>query len=188
MKKTMLLAAVLAAPVGVSADDAAQRLDASRALVKEFGGALKGELTAAMQAGGPVAAIDACHDKAPGIAETLATRQGWNVGRTSLKVRNPANAPQDWERDVLERFEAARATGAPVDTLEYSETVDVGQGAEFRYMKAIPTAEVCVVCHGATLAPEVAAKIEALYPDDRAVGFGVGDIRGAFTIVQPIQD
>jgi hypothetical protein len=58
----------------------------------------------------------------------------------------------------------------------------------FRYMKAIPTDEICLNCHGGdTVKPEVAAKLAEFYPDDQARGFSVGDIRGAFTIVQPVE-
>ena len=56
----------------------------------------------------------------------------------------------------------------------------------FRYMKAIGTQPVCTVCHGTSIAPEVTARLDALYPEDRARGFAVGDIRGAFSITQPV--
>jgi hypothetical protein len=56
----------------------------------------------------------------------------------------------------------------------------------FRYMKAIPTAELCVACHGAEIPPDVAAKLEELYPQDKARGFQPGDIRGAFTITRAL--
>jgi hypothetical protein len=49
-------------------------------------------------------------------------------------------------------------------------------------MSAIPTKKICLECHGANLAPEVAARLDALYPEDRARGFKIGDIRGAFTL------
>ena len=39
-------------------------------------------------------------------------------------------------------------------------------------------------CHGpaASIKPEVAEKIKALYPDDKGVGYELGQIRGAITI------
>jgi hypothetical protein len=56
-----------------------------------------------------------------------------------------------------------------------------------RYMKAIPTAaKPCLACHGAKISPEVAAKLDDIYPEDKARGYGAGDIRGAFTIRQPM--
>jgi excinuclease UvrABC helicase subunit UvrB len=55
-------------------------------------------------------------------------------------------------------------------------------------MKAIPTAEKpCLACHGKTLAPQVAARLKELYPDDRATGYAAGEIRGAITLSRPLQ-
>lgn len=53
-------------------------------------------------------------------------------------------------------------------------------------MKAIPTAALCVKCHGETIDPEVEAKLKALYPNDQARGFKEGDLRGAFTLSTPV--
>jgi hypothetical protein len=36
------------------------------------------------------------------------------------------------------------------------------------------------------LKPEVVEKLDKYYPDDKARGFQVGDLRGAFTIRQPM--
>jgi hypothetical protein len=181
---TLLLASATSA---VLAADPDPRIAESRAAAQELGGALKSVLVAAMQAGGPVSAISVCNAKAAQIAGEISTRRGLEVGRTALKYRNRANAPDLWERAVLERFEQERAAGAALDSLEFSETVATADGSEFRYMKAIPTGEVCLPCHGAALAPDVAARIAELYPQDAATGFGVGDIRGAFTVTLPVQ-
>jgi hypothetical protein len=52
-------------------------------------------------------------------------------------------------------------------------------------MRAIPTDAVCLTCHGATLAPELAAAIRRDYPDDAATGFSQGQLRGAFSVIWP---
>ena len=186
MIKSLLITVVLMFAGTVFADDTTQqRIADSRAVAKQFGATLKTELITAMQAGGPIAAIDVCNKTAPAIAHSISTEKGWQVGRTSLKVRNPGNTADDWERAVLRRFEASKAQGTDPNTLEYSETVQTAKGAEFRYMKAIPMGQPCLACHGATLAPEISKKLGALYPEDQATGFKAGDIRGAFTITQP---
>ena len=41
-------------------------------------------------------------------------------------------------------------------------------------------------CHGTSIEPEVTAGLDALYPEGRARGFDVGDLRGAFSIAQPV--
>ncbi len=128
-----------------------------------------------------------CNLKAPQIATDVAASSGWAVGRTSLKLRNPeTNTPDQWEREVLAQFEERKASGEPVESIAYSETVEADGNRTFRFMKAIPTAEVCLACHGSDITPEVAAEIDRYYPNDQARGYEVGDIRGAFTLSKPM--
>lgn len=170
----------------VNANDVQSRTEASRPVVKEFGGSLKEALGKAMQEGGPLNAIEACNKVAPHIAHEQSAKHGWDVGRTSLKTRNDANAPDEWEQKVLASFEERKAKGEDVEKMEHAEVVTENGKQVFRYMKAIPTAEVCLKCHGAEVDPKVKAKLEGLYPNDKAYGFKMGDIRGAFTIKQPM--
>jgi hypothetical protein len=163
-----------------------ERVAASRATVKEFMQSLKGELQKGMQDGGPVNAIGVCNMTAHGIANTYSVRNDWTVGRTSLKVRNPDNAPDTWEQAVLQDFEQRKQKGENPAGIEHYETVEVDGKPAFRYMKAIPTAPLCVVCHGTDIDPYVDARLQELYPEDQARGFKPGDIRGAFTIIQPL--
>jgi len=181
---TVLLAL---ATTSAAAADIETRSEESRAAVQEFTNLLKGELHKALRSGGPVNAIQVCHAKAPEIARAISERKGWKVGRTGLKYRNQSNAPDSWERGVLTGFEDRKKRGEAVHHMEFSEiTVENGKRL-FRYMKAIPTGGLCVICHGERIDPTVAAKLKELYPEDKAVGFEPGDIRGAFTITQPLK-
>jgi hypothetical protein len=182
----LLTAVVYHASAVAAGPQPASQLEASRATAAEFMTSLKGELMQAMQAGGPVNAVGVCHLRAPAIAADLGALKGWQVGRTSLKVRNLANVPDEWERAALERFEQRKQDGADPATLEYYEVVEQDGKPVFRYMKAIPTAELCLTCHGATIDPAVAARLTELYPGDQARGYQVGDIRGAFTFIEPL--
>jgi len=179
----------LAINTAVTADDAAaqQHAEEAKALIKEFATTLQGELQAAIKAGGPINAVEVCQDKAPAIAASLSEQSGWQVGRTSLKTRNVAlNTPDQWERAVLEQFEQRKQQGESADTLAYAEVVEDADGKAFRFMKAIPTGEVCLACHGKDIQPDLAKKLDAAYPDDQARGYMVGDIRGAFTLLKPL--
>ena len=157
-------------------------LSEARQAAKALGGRLKGEVMKSMKAKGPVGTIDFCSRRAPEIAREVSQQTGWEVGRTSLKYRNPANRPDDWERQVLESFEARKAAGEPVKTLEHGEVVELDGRKYYRYMKAIPTGKPCLNCHGAEVKPGVEQALKRLYPEDRARGFKLGDIRGAFTL------
>jgi hypothetical protein len=184
MKKLSIASGLLfsVAPLTLYAETADSNLAEARTLVKQFAGELQAEVAAGMKAGGPVHTIEICSAKAPAIAAGISQSSGWQVGRTSLKLRNPANTPDAWEMQVLEQFEARKAAGEPVEKLEFAEVVGSGQDRQYRYMKAIPTAEVCLNCHAAEIKPPVEEKLSQIYPQDQARGFSVGDIRGAFTL------
>ena len=164
-------------------DDAAQ----ARGLINDFATTLQGELKAALKAGGPVAAVEVCTDKAPAIAAELSDQSGWDVGRTSLKTRNTAlNTPDAWETEVLEQFESRKANGESPKGMSYDSVVETEDGKVYRFMQAIPTGEVCLACHGKDIAPDLAAALDKSYPEDQARGYSLGDIRGAFTLSKPM--
>ena len=179
------LGLALSAPTGFAADYS-DKIEASRETAKEFMQTLKKELQTSMQEGGPVNAVSVCNLIAPGIASTYSARNGWEVGRTSLRLRNPNNAPDAWERSVLEAFEERKLSGEDPAQMEFFEVVRVNGDKQLRYMKAIPVSGPCLVCHGETPDSIVKTRLEILYPDDQALGYREGDIRGAFTITQPL--
>ncbi len=168
-------AILLIAPMLAWSDDESPLLLKSRELTADYATQLKAALQDSMASGGPVAAISVCADIAPQLASDISRASGAKVGRTSWRFRNPANAPNDWEAQALNHLEA---TGKQ----EYFEVLPNG-GA--RYLKAIPTGPVCITCHGETLAPAIAEQLEEAYPHDRATGFSVGDLRGAFSVAWP---
>lgn len=148
-----------------------------------FGKALKAELVTAMQAGGPLAAIEVCNTKAPGIAQAVSLEQGVQVSRVSLKNRNPENAPNEWQSEVLASFEERVQEGEDAGGLSWQKSVEAEGVEEYRFMKAIPTGGVCLACHGKAIDPAVAQKLAELYPEDKATGFSEGDLRGAFVVI-----
>jgi hypothetical protein len=161
-----------------------EAVQACREAAGELASGLMKELTAAMTGGGPAAALAVCREKAPAIAAAVSKEKGLTVRRTALKVRNPENRPDDWETAVLKEFERRLAEGEDPVAVEFSEVVDMNGKRVLRFMKAIPAKEFCLPCHGdpAALKPEVKAAVAKLYPDDAAVGFRAGDLRGAFSV------
>ena len=99
------LHALLALPAYGGEPDLAW-VERSRALADQLMSELKAELGQAMQQGGPVAAVAVCKSRAPEIAARLSASSGAEVGRTALRLRNPANAPDDLERAVMQGFAA----------------------------------------------------------------------------------
>ncbi|MGL6111321.1 MAG: Tll0287-like domain-containing protein [Rubrivivax sp.] len=182
-RRSATLLALLVASLGVAADESAWLGDA-----RQVAGAVPPKLLAtlsqAIDKSGPEGAIAVCRDEAPKLAKAASEQTGWTIRRVSLRERNPKAVPDAWERAALEDFDRRAAAGESPATLEKAEVVvENGQKMQ-RYMRALPTQALCLSCHGpsASLSPAVTAQLNALYPADKAVGYRVGDIRGAMTI------
>jgi hypothetical protein len=166
------------------ADDLTKFQEDSRNIVKEMMSQLGSALQREMTANGPAAAIKVCKDLAPAITSELSRKTGQRVTRVSLKTRSPLlGSPDAWEQKVLADF-ALRAEKESPSNIEFSEIVTEPQGKFMRYMKAIPTQEVCLKCHGPleTIAPQVKEQLNAEYPNDKATGYSINQLRGAFSI------
>lgn len=178
-----LTAAVLAAPVFAAQTDASPvdpRQQQSAALAAELGAALKARLSAAIAEGGALQAVGVCQLEAPTIAAGLSASSGAVVGRTALRVRNPANAPQAWQTRVLKQFEQQLADGQPPQPV-FERFAD----GSARFAAPIMTFALCTQCHGKALEPTLAARIQTLYPMDQATGFAEGELRGMFSVLWP---
>ncbi|MEE4303371.1 MAG: DUF3365 domain-containing protein [Wenzhouxiangella sp.] len=181
----LLIAAVLSGGTA-AAEPAPEWVDQARAGAGSLGSQLQQALRAAIQEGGPVAGIEVCKIRAPEIAADVSGSR-LDVGRTSLKVRNPDNAPDALETRILEDFERRLADGERPGEIESFVIRNDGERRYGHWMKAIPTQGLCTVCHGTDIPPEVAEAIDAAYPRDQARGFSVGELRGAFSVEVNLQ-
>lgn len=174
-----VLGSVAAMPAPDPADAAATAL--SRALANQFQQELVGALQGAISTQGTAGAVGACTTIAPEVASRISAQSGATVRRTALRNRNPLAVPDRHERTVMTRLASAPTDvqGRPVEDAGWTGT---GVDRRFRYLRAIPTAPMCLSCHGSNIAPDVAAAIAAAYPDDTATGFAPGAMRGAFSI------
>lgn len=129
-------------------------------------------------------AIAACSEKAPKMAAAASQSTGWAIRRVSLKNRNPKAVPDAWEQAALEDFDRRRAAGESAAMMEKAEIVADGDKRVLRYIKALPTQKLCLSCHGPVdqMAAEVRTKLGEIYPNDKATGYGEGQVRGALTV------
>jgi hypothetical protein len=141
-------------------------------------------LQAEIARGGPEGAVEVCRDKAPAMAREASAKTGWAIRRVSLRNRNPKAVPDNWERAALEDFDRRAAAKEPLGGLERADVVvENGQPMQ-RYIRALPTVDLCLNCHGRAdrISPAVQAKLKQIYPEDRGVGYQAGEIRGAITL------
>ena len=163
------------APLGLAALDAAEKARVAKAktAAKAFGTRLLTRLTEAVGEGGLPAAIAVCKTDAPRIAAEVGEERGVAIGRTSLRLRNPASAPSDW---AAAHLAAPAAAKGPLAT----RLPDGRLGVTF----PIPTKKMCLGCHGEpeAIPEEVRSRLAEDYPDDAATGFAEGDLRGLFWV------
>lgn len=172
MKLHTLLFVSAALAGGAAVADANGPAEQGAALLMPFKTTLKQALMEGMQKGPPTA-IEVCSDKAPAIARDLST-EGVTMGRSSHRLRNPDNAPPVWLAPILDDYVSG-------DTDLQPQLVEL-EGGRHGYAEPIVMQPLCLTCHGTELSPDIAARIEALYPDDQATGFSDGEFRGVFWI------
>ena len=169
-------------------DDAAleQRREGAREVTERLFSELSSELKAAMKEGGPEAAIRVCRDRAPAIKSRLSRETGWKITRVGTRVRNPLlGMPDPREAEILARFQRRLDEGADMKELEYAGVEEAADMRYFRYMRPIPVKGQCLGCHGPKDQQPAAIReqLEEQYPNDRAVGYQAGDLRGAFSVI-----
>ena len=170
----LTLGSISCQPAGVqiSQEDMARAQENLLPFKQELKAALVGAL-----AEGAENSIQVCREDAPAIAASVG-EAGVTMGRTSHRLRNPDNAPESWMEPLLAAYLENPEKAEP-------QAVDLG-GGTFGYVEPIYIESFCLSCHGITIAPEVEARIQELYPQDQARGYRVDDFRGMFWVKMPL--
>ncbi len=143
--------------------------------LQPFKAGLLGALMGALEAG-PENAIAVCRERAPQIAAELSVG-GIEIGRTSHRLRNPANAPRRWVEPLLAAYVEDPLGAEPAAVWVDDSTIG--------YVEPIRAVPLCISCHGPAVEPALLAEIRSLYPEDRATDFRTGDLRGLFWLTMP---
>jgi hypothetical protein len=143
---------------------------------------VRGFLLQEIGKGGFSSAVRVCSELAQEITSQFNAQTGHDVRRISLKYRNPKNVPDAYEQRKLEAFNILNQKKELSN--EYSEIIEEHGKKYLRYLKPLIVSPLCITCHGPkeNIPQEVKAILSERYPDDRATGFLVGDVRGAITV------
>jgi hypothetical protein len=149
---------------------------------------LKGELVKAMKEKGPTEAVKVCSQKALVLTKQVEEEvdHGIKIKRTSFKFRNPANAPDEYEKQALRYFEETYKKKKELPKY-YIQKVQEDGKTYYRYYKPLVVAPVCLTCHGdeKSMNKSVLDEIKRIYPNDLARGYKVGDFRGVIRVSIP---
>jgi hypothetical protein len=158
---------------GTTADPDLKR---AQSAMSDLGDRLRSALQATIARDGVVAAVGFCAAQAPTIAAEVSAEHHVAVGRSGVRQRNPGNAPKPWQQEALAQFASQAKAGADPATLSYQSRV----AGQLRLAKGLRVDPPCLLCHGDkdSIAPEVTTAIAQQYPEDRATGFAVGELRG----------
>jgi hypothetical protein len=123
---------------------------------------------------GPVSAIAVCKSEAPQMASGVSQSLDVKIGRTSHRLRNSENKPPDWARPLVDQ---------QVSEPQFVVFEDRRLGA----LLPIQLQAACELCHGPKneIVPDVRAALVTHYPQDKAVDFREGDLRGWFWVEVP---
>ncbi len=181
LRSSLLLLITSFLPNTISADELQHLVENSRELIRIFSEQLQSEYAKVIQENNPEQAMKVCRIIAPEIATHL-SKDGWNIRRISLDFRNQNNAPDQYEKKILEDFEKKKSEGWSIDQLAYFKLSEIGDQSEFRYLKAIAREEFCLSCHGSNSPEKYPIKSDKPHPNKQAGNYKSDDIYGAYSV------
>ena len=183
MKHLLLLTLAATAGFAQTKPDAAV---AGPKVIAEAFGKLGAALGEAVAKSGPAGALPVCSEKAPEIAAGVGKAHGVTLRRASDRPRQPKNAADDAEKTILAAFaDALSRKEAPKP-----QTVEHPDGGVSYFAPIVLANPLCLQCHGTPgvdIAPATLEAIRKAYPDDKATGFKLGDLRGLWRVTFPAQ-
>lgn len=153
-------------------------LEQGRNIAQATKAALGKQLMTKLKEVGPVGAIEFCKLKALPITDSVSKSKGAQVQRITDKPRNPKNTCTEEELGLLKQWKTDLASGKEPQGL----LIDKGNHTLGYY--PIFTEEKCLACHG-NPSDEVKQVLLKKYPEDKALGYDVGQVRGAFRVRLP---
>lgn len=165
---------------GISKEDSLAYMQEGAAATSATFKALSGRLKAALESGGVAEAVPYCNTVAMPLTDSMSVAQGVTIRRLASQYRNPVNEAKGEDLEVLNTYASAIQAGeAPLPQVRQNADGTIA------YYSPIMLMELCTKCHGKmgeTLQESDYELIAGLYPEDKAIGFAPGDLRGIWKV------
>ena len=135
-----------------------------------------------MKQGGVTDALNFCSNEAYALTDKVNEnlKQGIVAKRISAKYRNGANAPLPDEMKVLDSLQNLQESNKKIPPFVLKK---VDEHTYKFYKPLVINKPVCLKCHGdISKDPDLQKSISKRYPDDKAVNYKMGDLRGAVVV------
>lgn len=154
-------------------------LEQGRSIAMQTKLALGKNLMHAINARGTAGALEFCSEKAFLLTDSMSRLLNAKIRRVSDKNRSPLNAASGNELVYIKDARASLAKGEPV-----KPKMEEQAGKHVGYYPII-TEAMCLQCHGkpgADLSETTLTKLRQLYPNDKATGYGINELRGIWIV------
>lgn len=186
---SLLLGGCGAADESAAADDERDLAEGkARRATEKLIGSLMGEVQKSIQDRGLAGTVTHCSNRAQELGTLIGAEEGVVIRRVTEKTRNPVDAPDVYERQVLSRFALMAQRGEIDASTAHVEVVYEDDQRMLRFLKPITIRKPCLGCHGPAnaIADDVRQAIRKHYPSDMATGYREGDLRGAVSVLVPL--
>jgi len=149
-------------------------------IAKHAQAAFQSALKKTIKTNGMEYAIGFCNTEAMQITDSISGTQNAKIRRLAKKYRNPLNETNDAESEIYKTY---ILEWLKRETL-YPKIITDEQGHPV-YYRPIGIEAVCLNCHGVPgedIPSPLAEKIAQLYPEDKAIDFTKGELRGMWAI------
>jgi len=182
MKKKLLISVIFTTLIFAQEggiDDDKKIMKEGIKYIKIVGKALKGEVAKRLKKDPTgVEAAKFCSLKANEVAKKAMENFPKNikVRRTAIKYRNPNNKPDDIDLKVMQEYQKSLNS----NNVSLKPKVVKVDSNTTRVYKPLLVENACMKCHGdiKKTNQEVSKIIKEHYPNDKAFGFKLGDLRG----------
>lgn len=128
---------------------------------------------------GTLEALEFCNEKAYPLTDSMSILYNANIRRVSDKPRNEKNNASAEELKYINSFKTT------IVNKEEPQPIVVEKGNLVNFYYPITTNALCLQCHGKPkqeIQPKTLQTIRVFYPEDKAIGYGINEVRGIWSI------